>query len=176
MKEKYEAFDGKIFDNRHDCAQYELRLAWVRKGFARYTGDVFYAARFLVEQCGVSPGFAFFITNTVNKSSERGFTSWLAEHFEDVSALGVRIKAAAQYLDGLTLMERERALLQIRHSGSAYEDPEIDWEEGIKNFIAEFNANPDDPFLRAAGDYLVNEVDGFKEALQERLGEIGEED
>lgn len=169
MREKYEAYDGKIFDNRHDCARYELRLAWVRKGFSRYSGDIFYAARFLVEQCGVSPDFAFFISSTINNTSDRGFTSWFAEYFDDLAALGARVKSANEYLDGLTLMERDRALASIRHSGRQYEDPEIDWEAGLSTFISEFNENPDDPFLKAALNHLFEEVDGFKEALMERL-------
>jgi hypothetical protein len=112
MREKYEAYDGKIFDNRHDCARYELRLRWVRKGFSKYTGDAFYAARFLTEECGVSPSFAFFFTSAINKSSDRGFTSWLAQYFDDIVALGARCKSANEYLDKLNLMDRDKVLAQ----------------------------------------------------------------
>lgn len=169
MREKYEAYDGKMFDNRHDCARYEMRLAWVRKGFSRYAGDAFYAARFLVEECRVSPSFAFFFSATINRASGLGFTSWLAEYFDDISALGSRLKSANDYLDGLTLMERDKALASIRHLGKGYEDPEIDWGSSLAKFMSEFELSPDDPFLKAAAKYLVEEVDGFKEALMERL-------
>ena len=172
MREKYEAYDGKIFDNRHDCARYELRLDWTRKGFSKYAGDLFYAARFLVKECGVSPSFAFFFASTINKVSDRGFTSWLAEYFDDVAALGTRLKSANEYLDSLTLIDRERALAQVRHSGKAYKDPEIDWEAGLGDFISEINQDPDDPFLKAAAQFLCNEVDGFQEVLQDRLLEL----
>jgi len=69
MCKRYEAYDGKIFDNRHDCARYELRLACMRKGFGRCAGDVFYVSRFLVEEFGVSPLFALFFTSLINKTS-----------------------------------------------------------------------------------------------------------
>jgi hypothetical protein len=168
MREKYEAYDGKIFDNRHDCVRYELRLAWVRKGFSRYEGDAFYAARFLVEQCGVSPAFAFFISSTINKASDRGFTSWLAEYFDDLSAFGARIKSANEYLDGLTVMERDKALDSVRHSGRSYEDPEIDWESCLSRFLSDYAEAPDDPFLKAALSHLL-EIDEFRTGLMEMI-------
>jgi len=168
MREKYEAYDGKIFDNPRDCARYELRLAWVRKGFSRYSGDIFYAARFLVEECGVTPAFAFFLTSTINNSSERGFTSWFAEYFEDLSTLGARIRSANDYLDGLALADREKALASVRHSGRSYEDPDIDWESGLSQFLSDYSNAPDDPFLKAALDQLL-EVDDVREGLMEMI-------
>jgi hypothetical protein len=168
MLEKYEAYDGKIFDNRHDCARYELRLAWVRRGFSRYSGDCFYAARFLVEECGVSPAFAFFISSTINKTSERGFTSWLAEYFDDLSAFGARLKSANEYLEGLTLLDREKALASVRHSGRSYEDPEIDWESSLLKFLSDFGKDPDDLFLKSALNHLL-EIDDFRERLMEMI-------
>ena len=163
MRKKYEAFDGKIFDCEHDCEQYELRLAWVRKGFEKYAGDCLYAFRFLVEQCNVSPSFAFSCVSAINKTSDRGFTSWLAEYSEDLIALGLRLKTASQYLNGLTSEYREKALSQVRHV-SRYEDPEINWEESFPKFVIEFGKDPDNPFLKAAFEHLWEE-DEFREAL-----------
>ena len=171
MRKKYEAFDGKIFDYEHDCEQYELRLAWVRKGFEKYAGDCLYAFKFLVEQCNVSPSFAFFFADAINKTSDRGFTSWLAEYSEDLIALGLRLKTASEYLDGLTSEDRDKALSQVRHE-SGYRDPEINWQESIVKFISEFSQNPDNPFLKVAMQHLRDNVDGFEEALQEALLEL----
>jgi hypothetical protein len=163
MRKKYEAFDGKIFDCEHDCEQYELRLAWVRKGFNKYAGDCLYAFRFLVEQCNVSPSFAFFFAGAINKTSDRGFTSWLAEYSDDLIALGLRLKSASQYLNGLTSEDREKALSQVRHA-SRYEDLEINWEESIAKFVSEFGKDPDNPFMKAAMQHLCDD-DGFREVL-----------
>ena len=163
MREKYEAYDGKIFDNRHDCVRYELRLTWVRKGFSKYAGDAFYAARFLTEECGVSPSFAFFFTSAINKASDRGFTSWFAEYFEDLAMLGARVKSANEYLENLNLIDRDRALAQARHQEQSYKDPEINWETSLLSLKSKLSEDPDDPFMKAAIDFLIKDVDGFEE-------------
>jgi hypothetical protein len=175
MREKYEAYDGKIFDNRHDCARYELRLRWVRKGFSKYTGDAFYAARFLTEECGVSPSFAFFFTSAINKSSDRGFTSWLAQYFDDIVALGARCKSANEYLDKLNLMDRDKVLAQARSQEAGYKDPEINWEATLFSLKSKLNEDPDDPFMKAAIDFLIKDVDGFEEFWTTRSEDINEE-
>jgi hypothetical protein len=176
MQKKYEAYDGKIFDCEQKCEQYELRLTWVRKGFNRYAGDALYAFKFLVEQCDVSPSFAFFFAGTINNSSDRGFTSWLAEYFDDLVALGSRLKSASQYLDSLTSQDREKALSHFRQTGKGYEDPEIDWEESLAKFLSEYTQNPDDPFMKAAAQHLLDNVPGFKEAILERLSQAEAEE
>jgi len=171
MRKKYEAFDGKIFDSEYDCEQYELRLAWVRKEFKKYAGDCLYAFKFLVEQCNVSPSFAFFFASAINKTSDRGFTSWLAEYCEDLIALGLRLKTASEYLGGLTSEDREKALSQVRHV-SEYEDPEINWEESLVKFVSEFSQDPGNPFLKVAMQHLRDNLEGFEEALQGALVEL----
>lgn len=175
MREKYEAYDGKIFDSRHDCARYELRLRWVRKGFSKYAGDAFYAARFLTEECGVSPSFAFFFTSAINKSSDRGFTSWLAQYFDDIVALGARCKSANEYLDNLKLIDRDIALAQARNQEASYKDPEINWETTLFSLKSKLSEDPDDPFMKAAIDRLIKDVDGFEEFWATRSESINEQ-
>ena len=182
MREKFEAFDGKAFDNRQDCVQYELRLAWIRDGFSRYKGDMFYAARFIVEEFSVTPDFAFFITSVINKhfisaspdtqGSERGFTSWLAEYFDDVASFGIGLNIASQSLKNMTPSEREMHLKQATDDAAGYVDTTIDWEESLHKFINDLDQNPGDPFLVAGVRHLFNEVEGFKEAFAERLRNV----
>lgn len=111
------------------------------------------------------PSFAFFFASAIDKTSDRGFTSWLAEYSDDLIALGLRLKSASQYLNGLTSEDRKKALSQVRHV-SEYEDPEINWEESFVKFLSEFGEDPDNPFMIAAMQYLWKN-DEFREALLE---------
>lgn len=127
-----------------------------------------YAFRFLVNQCNVSPSFAFFFIGTINKASDQGFSSWLAEYSEDLIALGLRLRTANEYFNELNLGDRNKVISEARHI-SKYVDPKIDWEIGIYKFLSEWIQDPENPFLSAAMQHLLSESEGFGEYVKELL-------
>ena len=174
MRTKYQAFDGKLFDKESDCENYELRLTWIRRGFDRYAGDIFYGARFLAEECNVSPSFAFMFTSLIQDNSDQGFTRWIAEHFDDLVALGARLKSASQYIDDLSFLDRRKAIAQCRKTGKGYKAPEINFKESANSFVDKLAEELNDPFQKAAAEFLSREVEGFEEVLIARGIDLSE--
>jgi hypothetical protein len=72
-------------------------------------------------------------------------------------------------------MDRDKVLAQARSQEAGYKDPEINWEATLFSLKSKLNEDPDDPFMKAAIDFLIKDVDGFEEFWTTRSEDINEE-